>query len=270
MFHFAFFFFLSLPALAGVIATVETLDPTCGSTVTESGEFTVSASQTCAGSSASASAVFPAPGGEYQLRVAGSKAADVPSISATAEFRDWLLVTGTETSGFLRLYVSWASLYLTTLSPSRIQGSYFYLNGEAYPDGPFGAGGMVYVPFQAGVPVLIEGLLYGFAGARDTFRRGEFDATVRLGMTGLSQFAVGPDENPMYINGASLVRLPEPSTIMLMAVGVLALMWWRWREYTGDALQFNPSSGGTLGNRTPFFPAAGGTDSSRRSPDFDS
>jgi hypothetical protein len=232
--------FSILPAysLAGVIATASSLDYTCSPVVDATNPVHASASLSCSGASAGAVADSTPydPSGDYVLRVYGSKEHDVPRIESAARFDDWLLVTGTEQSGYLLVMIDWGwpELSQTMATPYRVQGLYRDFMGNLIP-GDYAIAEQQrfnYVPFTAGVPAHIYGGLYGYAGARDIFRQnGDYESTMTVYIRITSEMVADPTfSNQVYIPGASYVTIPEPACWWLMCSGLLVITRFRGRR----------------------------------------
>jgi hypothetical protein len=191
---------------ATVITSVRYDGSSCSANQTILGETTAGASFTCPGASASASANL------FQLAVSGSKEADLPPVSSRASFDYDLLVTGTDQSGFLLIYPRF-SHSMTVIAPSRIQftnAQIGTLDLSSLIPGPE----YLYIPYTAGVPVHLHAEVSGGAGLMDkTDTPGEYWASLDPVIRVTAQGTIDPSSgDPQYIDGASVVIVPEPSS----------------------------------------------------------
>ena len=214
-------------ALAGLIASATSLDPNCPPVSNDEGYLDASATVSCPGSFAQAGGVLlpSSTDPDLLLSASGSKLALIPSVYSMVTFDYDLLVVGTDQSGFL-LFRFVYDHTPNIASPNRFQSSGVTFNGNSYgPEQLFYA----YLPFEPGVPTHIHGTLSPHAGAIDIFRqRGEVDASLSVRIDVTSQMVGNPlNENPMIIQGASFVALPEPGRGIFVGFGLLLIALFR-------------------------------------------
>jgi hypothetical protein len=222
------FMAMCLPAIAGTISTsvfvhLGLTGPGCSqSDVSDPGAMVSSAGCSALGAAVSASQ------NGWSAAVSADRNSDwrqMASTSATVTYADTFIIMGDTGSGFLQFEsraVAAGNAWVNYSFAGLALGCNAWVNCGSYPT-------TTTIPVTFGVPLYIQWDLHAVGGCS-----GEGDCSSGTAFAGFRVAGITrADGSPSTGTLQTLDSIPEPSTILLMAIGAVTILTLRFRRFTG-------------------------------------